>query len=91
MDLFKRFGYIAAAGDRHLAEFCEGKWYLESPERVEEMHFALTPVDARKHKRVFNNVRFLNINKSLVFIQAFIFLPLKKNILYCYYCYFVVK
>jgi len=47
-DLFKRFGYIAAAGDRHLAEFCEGKWYLESPERVEEMHFALTPVDARR-------------------------------------------
>lgn len=47
MDLFKRFGIIAAAGDRHLAEFCEGKWYLESPKRVEEMHFALTPVDAR--------------------------------------------
>lgn len=47
-DLFKRFGYIAAAGDRHLSEFCEGKWYLENPERVEEMHFALTPVDARR-------------------------------------------
>ena len=25
MDLFTKFGYIAAAGDRHLAEFCEGK------------------------------------------------------------------
>ncbi|MBE6592141.1 MAG: alpha-glucosidase/alpha-galactosidase [Ruminococcaceae bacterium] len=48
MDLFKRFGYIAAAGDRHLAEFCEGKWYLESPERVAEMHFGLTPVSWRK-------------------------------------------
>ncbi len=48
MDLFKRFGYIAAAGDRHLSEFCEGKWYLENPERVEEMRFALTPVDARR-------------------------------------------
>jgi len=36
IDLFNRFGWIAAAGDRHLAEFCEGKWYLESPERVEE-------------------------------------------------------
>lgn len=48
MELFKRFGYIAAAGDRHLAEFCEGKWYLESPERVDEMGFALTPVEARK-------------------------------------------
>lgn len=48
MELFKRFGYIAAAGDRHLAEFCEGKWYLENPERVDEMGFALTPVEARK-------------------------------------------
>ena len=46
-DLFKRYGYIAAAGDRHLAEFCEGKWYLESPEKVDAMGFALTPVAAR--------------------------------------------
>lgn len=48
MDLFLKFGYIAAAGDRHLAEFCEGKWYLENPERVAEMHFGLTPVSWRK-------------------------------------------
>lgn len=47
-DLFKRFGYISAAGDRHLAEFCPGKWYLESPERVREMKFGLTPVSWRK-------------------------------------------
>lgn len=49
IDLFQKFGYIAAAGDRHLAEFCEGKWYLENPERVAEMRFALTPVSKRKH------------------------------------------
>jgi len=49
MDLFLRFGYIAAAGDRHLAEFCPGKWYLESPERVREMQFGLTPVSWRKN------------------------------------------
>ncbi len=48
MDLFKKFGWIAAAGDRHLAEFCEGKWYLENPQRVAEMHFGLTPVSWRK-------------------------------------------
>ena len=48
MELFRKFGYIAAAGDRHLAEFCEGKWYLSSPERVSEMKFALTPVSWRK-------------------------------------------
>ncbi len=48
IDLFNKFGYIAAAGDRHLAEFCEGKWYLESPERVKEMLFGLTSVKWRK-------------------------------------------
>ena len=48
MELFRRYGYIAAAGDRHLAEFCDGGWYLESPERVHEMKFALTPVSWRK-------------------------------------------
>ena len=48
-DLFRRFGYISAAGDRHLAEFCPGKWYLESPERVSEMKFGLTPVSWRKN------------------------------------------
>ena len=36
MDLFQKYGYIAAAGDRHLAEFCEGKWYLENPDREEK-------------------------------------------------------
>ena len=48
MDLFARYGYIAAAGDRHLAEFCEGKWYLENPEKVKEWKFGLTPVSWRK-------------------------------------------
>lgn len=48
MDLFLRTGCIAAAGDRHLAEFCPGNWYLSSPERVAAMGFPLTPVAWRK-------------------------------------------
>ena len=48
IDLFNRFGWIAAAGDRHLAEFCEGKWYLENPQRVKDMCFGLTTVAWRK-------------------------------------------
>ena len=72
-DLFRRFGYIAAAGDRHLAEFCEGKWYLESPERVEEMLFHLTPVWSRKDelkerleksKRLLSGEEDLKIKKT---------------------------
>lgn len=47
-DLFRRYGYIAAAGDRHLSEFCEGKWYLKDPETVKEWGFLLTTVKWRK-------------------------------------------
>jgi alpha-galactosidase len=47
MDLFRRYGLIAAAGDRHLAEFCPHRWYLASPEQVEDWGFALTPVSWR--------------------------------------------
>ena len=48
-DLFKRYGAIAAAGDRHLAEFCPGQWYLGSPENVRFWKFGLTPVSWRKN------------------------------------------
>ena len=47
-DLFRRYGAIAAAGDRHLAEFCEGSWYLKNPETVSKWGFSLTPVSWRK-------------------------------------------
>lgn len=46
-DLFRRFGVIAAAGDRHLAEFCPG-WYLKTPQVVQSYKFSLTPVSWRK-------------------------------------------
>ncbi|MBQ9369964.1 MAG: alpha-glucosidase/alpha-galactosidase [Clostridia bacterium] len=47
-DLFKRYGVIAAAGDRHLAEFCPGDWYLKDPETVKFWKFGLTTVDWRR-------------------------------------------
>ncbi len=47
-DLFLRYGVIGAAGDRHLAEFCDGSWYLDSPEQVADWGFKLTPVSWRK-------------------------------------------
>jgi alpha-galactosidase len=51
MDLFRRYGLIAAAGDRHLAEFCPHSWYLASPQQAEEWGFALTPVSWRVANR----------------------------------------
>ena len=47
-DLFNRFDAIAAAGDRHLAEFCPA-WYLNSPDTAHSYKFALTPVSWRKN------------------------------------------
>lgn len=47
-DLYHRYGAIAAAGDRHLAEFCPGNWYLGDPEMVKTYKFGLTPVSWRK-------------------------------------------
>ncbi|MCH4887008.1 alpha-glucosidase/alpha-galactosidase [Acidaminobacter sp. JC074] len=50
-ELFKQYGYIAAAGDRHLAEACKGSWFLKSPDRVKDYTFGLTKVDYRKEKQ----------------------------------------
>ncbi len=48
MDLFNRYGLIAAAGDRHLAEFMPGNEYLSDPDTVKQWDFALTSVKWRK-------------------------------------------
>lgn len=47
-DLFNRYGLIAAAGDRHLAEFMPGDEYLKNPETAAGWKFGLTTVDWRK-------------------------------------------
>lgn len=62
-DLFKRYGEIAAAGDRHLAEFMPGKMYLADPDTVHEWMFGLTTVDWRKEdlkKRLERSKRLVN-------------------------------
>ena len=48
-DLFRKYHSIAAAGDRHLAEFMPGDIYLKDPKTVEEWKFTLTPVSYRKN------------------------------------------
>jgi len=48
MDLYRRYGALAAAGDRHLVEFVNNKWYLADPETVYDWHYKLTTVDFRE-------------------------------------------
>lgn len=72
-DLFKRYGSIAAAGDRHLAEFMPGKMYLADPETVGKWCFGLTSVEWRKNhlkerleksKRLVNNEEKFEIKQT---------------------------
>ena len=46
--LFNEFGAIAAAGDRHLAEFCPRSWFLQDKEQISGWKFSLTPIGWRK-------------------------------------------
>ena len=47
MDLLRRYGALAAAGDRHLVEFVDRSWYLKDRETAARWHFGLTSVDWR--------------------------------------------
>lgn len=47
-DLFCKYGLIAAAGDRHLAEFLPGDLYLKNPKTVSQWKFGLTTVEWRQ-------------------------------------------
>lgn len=69
-DLFNRYGYMAAAGDRHLAEFCPRNWYLKTPEKVEEYGFGLTSVKWRKddmQQRLLRSERLLKGEEDIWF------------------------
>ena len=48
MDLFRRFGALGAAGDRHLVEFMDGRWYLADKSAPDRWLYHLTPVDYRR-------------------------------------------
>ncbi|MDO4294391.1 MAG: alpha-glucosidase/alpha-galactosidase [Eubacteriales bacterium] len=63
MDLFLKYGCIAAAGDRHLAEFMPSDTYLKDPETVKAWRFGLTSVDWRKEdlrKRLERSARLVS-------------------------------
>ena len=71
-DLFRRYGLIAAAGDRHLAEFVP-PWYLKDPETVKSWGFGLTNVAFRKQKqkgRIERQQRLLTGQEPLSFVPS---------------------
>lgn len=52
MDLFKRFGVLAAAGDRHLVEFLDRAQYIGDKTAPDKWLYHLTPVSYRKKDRI---------------------------------------
>lgn len=66
-DLFRRYGLIAAAGDRHLAEFMP-PIYLKDPAAAKAWGFGLTTVDWRKkdlQERIARRDRYVTGEESI--------------------------
>jgi galacturan 1,4-alpha-galacturonidase len=72
-DLYHKFNCMAAAGDRHLAEFMPVSYYLKDQERRDYFKFNLTPVSWRvdnlkraieKTKRLINHEETINFYHS---------------------------
>ncbi|MDR2599336.1 MAG: alpha-glucosidase/alpha-galactosidase [Oscillospiraceae bacterium] len=73
-DLFKKYGIIAAAGDRHLAEFMPGDIYLKNPETVTEKYkFFITPVSWRindRNEKIEQTKRLVAGEEDIKFINS---------------------
>lgn len=68
-DLFRRYGLIAAAGNRHLAEFMPGDLYLKDPKTVAQWKFGLTTTAWRKkdlQKRLEKSRQLLRLEEEVV-------------------------
>lgn len=73
MALYQRYGALAAAGDRHLVEFVNNRWFLENPETVAKWHFGLTTVDYREENQA------KQINHSIAMANGAMDVPLKRS------------
>ena len=72
LDLFKRYGVLAAAGDRHLCEFVPSDWYMKDAETAEKWKYKLTGVAWRKEdkKAKVQETKELAAGKKPVSLQA---------------------
>lgn len=73
MNMYKTFGALGAAGDRHLVEFMNNKWYLADKDTVDYWKYALTTVDFRikqmnerieESKELADGVKAVEVKKS---------------------------
>ncbi len=94
MHLFKEYGVLGGAGDRHLVEFMNNNWYLKDRDTIKSWLFNLTTVDYRikdrmekvqkSHNEAYGDA-LITLNKSseeiVDFIRAiFGFKVIKSNV-----------
>lgn len=73
LDMYRKYGALAAAGDRHLAEFVSNQWYLKDPETVREWQFGLTTVDFREKlqaERIAESIAYANGEKEFPVVKS---------------------
>ena len=73
MDLFRRYGVLGAAGDRHLVEFLDNNWYMKDPKMVDEYCFRLTTVPLRKERQkrqIAEQMELIEGKKEMVLAQS---------------------
>ena len=68
-DLYKRYGVLGAAGDRHLAEFLSNTWYLKDKETAIKSGFNLTTVDYRKNEQNERIERLRKLSDGLIDVE----------------------
>ncbi len=68
-DLFRKYGIIAAAGDRHLAEFFPNNIYLADDNPTPKWGFYLTPVTYRKDRMMKDDLDAKKIANGLIPIK----------------------
>ncbi len=73
MALYQRYGALAAAGDRHLVEFVNNRWFLADPQMAEHWHFGLTTVDYREENQA------KQIADSIAMAQGTMDVPLQPS------------
>lgn len=73
MDTYRRFGALAAAGDRHLVEFMNNSWYLKNPEDAEKWAYKLTTVDFRikqQEERILESIDLASGKKEVELVKS---------------------
>jgi alpha-galactosidase len=63
MDMYKRYGVLGAAGDRHLVEFMNNSWYLKDYKTIDSWKIGLTTVDfriAKMEEKIKETIKLAN-------------------------------